>query len=302
LVKKNAELQLEIDDYKEQNPGITDVEISDDFKQSELIANFEEVKAEKIEVLELIDKVEQNCIRQTLENEIDEIQNNITTNNKTLKTCSQTINSLKLKERLSPIEKGQLTKKQNQKETVENELKTLKNDFTLKTSKLNSLKTPLRDKFSNDYQDFSKYVSRLLFSLLETSLPKVIFWNYSEEFVLQSETEFKELLNKESLDEISRPMTNIFRIGLETDSLSDIHDIIKTIQTDASERSRQQDIFNQNINRYIKGVWENYDQKLKISFEEHKIRIQFYDPDTKERVALTCKKEVRVLKHLFHFF
>lgn len=278
--EKVHETEMEIDLFKVNFSDGDDRKLEEDENYKILIDNLGKHNENHIELSKNIDKVEQYIAQNNLSNEINEINNKVDKVKNTLKSCSQSINTLILKENLNSVEKGQLTKKQNQKESLEKELEDLKKDLVFKEGTLKTINTPLKDKYSTDEKYFSKYVSRLLHETFETNLPKVIFWNYSDEFVLQSETKFDEILEKKSLNEIPRPLTNIFRVGLESNSIDDIHEIIKIIQENASERSRQQDIFNNNINRYIKSVWEDYDQELKISLEEHKIRIQFFDPKT----------------------
>lgn len=179
---------------------------------------------------------------------------------------------------LTPQEKGQLTKAENGYTTGLEKLDKKKTILEDIQNELHSLKVPLKEKYTDNTQELSFYITKLLENDLPFFLPQVVFWEHSKDFILQSKTKFEEILKAKSLTEISRPLLNIFRIGLEINSLNELKEKIKIIQNDDGERSRLNNFLDKRINKYIDEVWTDYDQDVKISLEEHQIRIEFFDP------------------------
>jgi predicted ATP-dependent endonuclease of OLD family len=234
----------------------------------------EELKIIKSEFNVDIDKLKLNI--ETLDKEIKRIKNNI-------KSYSTSVNALKIKEKLSVGEKSNLTK-------FKKSLQENRSLFTSKTNEVEKFKdelidleTPLVDKYINCKTLLETYITRLAKENLDSNKPEVIFWKYSPEFILNSSTLYEDIVSKNRLSEISRPLANIFRVGLNLQTLDDIKDTIKKIQSDEAERSKLIDRLNDNLNQHIKNIWGDYDQEIKIILEESRIRIQFYDPDYNER-------------------
>lgn len=146
---------------------------------------------------------------------------------------------------------------------------------------LEELLEPIENKYTKEITELNKFLSTITQPLLISFLPKVVFWEHSPNYILRSETLFSELLNKKDLNEISRPLVNVFRIGFHIKTLDELKTRIKEIQTDSSERTRYQETLDEKINEYISGVWADYDQEVKISLEKDQIRIQIYDPNRK---------------------
>ena len=94
---------------------------------------------------------------------------------------------------------------------------------------------------------------------------------------------FSDILSMASLDDVSRPLVNVFRIGLEVRSITDLHSVINDIQSKGNLRSKDEAILSRKVNEYIKSVWENYDQEIKISIEKERIRIEIFDPKLVEK-------------------
>lgn len=143
---------------------------------------------------------------------------------------------------------------------------------------LKSLKEPLSLKYTDDPNVLNKHLGSLFENVFRPLLPKVVFWKHSSSYILQDETEFREMNDAKSLDDISRPLVNLFRIGLGTNTLDDLKEKVAEIQNDSSERSRLQTRLNKNMEKYLKNVWPEYDQKINISLEQERIRVQFFDP------------------------
>jgi predicted ATP-dependent endonuclease of OLD family len=140
---------------------------------------------------------------------------------------------------------------------------------------IRALSETLRDKFT---ADASALAAQLSAEIDEDWLPKVVFWAYSDSFVLKGEYELANLVSAQSLDEIPRPLLNLFRIGLDVTTLEGLRETIREAQEDASERSRFQDRLNKRITEYLKNVWGEYDQEIRVALEKDRMRIQFLDP------------------------
>lgn len=138
---------------------------------------------------------------------------------------------------------------------------------------------PIDKKYTDNINELKSYFSSKLNQKLTSWLPKVVYWEHSDSYILESNTPFKDIIDKKSLDELSRPLVNVFRICLGIQTIDDLKNKILEIQQDESERSRLNDTFNRKFDEFLKEVWSDYDQKIKISLEEHQIRIQFFDPE-----------------------
>ena len=160
----------------------------------------------------------------------------------------------------------------------QNKLILLEKAILDKRQELESFNTPIEQKYTTNFQNFNEYISKELLPKIDSLLPKVVFWKHSNEYIIQSETQFDDLLKENDLNRISRPLVNIFRIGFNIKTIEDLKSWIKKIRTDPNERSRNEKKLNNSVNRYIKSVWEDYDQDIKISLEQDQIRIEIFDP------------------------
>lgn len=213
------------------------------------------------------------------EKELESIKEEINEILKLNDSFEKTRNTLKSKSgTLNPHEKGQLTKAENSYNTGLEKLEIRRNSLKEIEDEISSLKVPLEEKYTANVEELNFYLTRLLQSNLPSFLPPVVFWKHSKDFILQSKTNFEEILKAKSLAAISRPLLNVFRIGLEIDTLEELKKKINTIQNDDGERSRLNSFIDKRINKYIDEVWPDYDQDVKISLEEHQIRIEFFDP------------------------
>jgi predicted ATP-dependent endonuclease of OLD family len=141
------------------------------------------------------------------------------------------------------------------------------------------LNEPLENKYTSEISELNIYLDNLIQKHLLSYLPKVVFWKYSEKYLLASETRFSDLLDKTSFNDISRPLLNVFRIGLNIKTLEDLKIKIKEIQDDSNERSRLQKSLNKKINKFISRIWQDYDQDINITLEKEQIRIEIFDPE-----------------------
>ena len=150
---------------------------------------------------------------------------------------------------------------------------------------INSLEEPLRGKFTDNVQEVAKHLSSIETSLFQSHLPRVVFWQPNDDYILQGKTALKDLIDAKTLDGISRPLANLFMIGLGTKTLKDIKAKIYEIQRDSSEMTRAQEKLNKLVNRYLNTVWPDYDQEIKITLEQERIRVQFFDPSCDENAS-----------------
>jgi predicted nucleic acid-binding Zn-ribbon protein len=162
--------------------------------------------------------------------------------------------------------KKNLTKYESQLKIANQTRDSLINDIELVNEDLDI-------KYTTDINELNSYINDYLNASLVNSLPSVVFWENNENYTLQSETLFSEILEKENIDLISRPLVNVFRIGLGIKNFDDLKSSINEIQTDKNERSRIGDKLTQKVNKYIKGIWEEYDQKIRINLEQERILI-----------------------------
>ncbi|BBO32379.1 AAA family ATPase [Lacipirellula parvula] len=143
---------------------------------------------------------------------------------------------------------------------------------------LAALETPLTDWFTTSKADLNLQLGDALDSHFGSQLPRVVMWTHSDRYMLQGETDFGTMTTVEHLDELSRPLLNLFRIGLNLDTLEGIKETIGEIQSDGGQRTRYQTQINRRLKDYLKQVWPTYDQQLHISLEQERIRVQFFDP------------------------
>ena len=127
-------------------------------------------------------------------------------------------------------------------------------------------------------KELKNHLAPIIEGPINEFLPKVVFWEYDPNYLLQPETLFSELLDKEDLNDIPRPLVNTFRIGLKITTLENLKSKIREIQDVPYERSRLQKKLTKKINEYLKSVWSDYDQDILISLEKERIRVEIFDP------------------------
>ncbi len=211
-------------------------------------------------------------------NIIQQCENKITENELKSSELQIAIAELNKLASLDPGQKGDLTRKKNAINSLDKIIQNLKTEKQNTKKLLNDLQEPFEEKYTNDFSELNKYLPNIIHDTIKGFLPKVVFWEHSKDYILNSNTLFSDILDKTTLDTISRPLVNLFRIGLNIKKIEDLKSKINEIQEDDNERSRIEEILNEKINSYIQSVWIDYDQKIKISLEKERIRIEFYDP------------------------
>jgi predicted ATP-dependent endonuclease of OLD family len=164
---------------------------------------------------------------------------------------------------------------------ADNIISTNKNKIDENKSTSALLKESISEKFTNKKEVFVKFISDKLEDDLTSLLPRVVFWEYDEKYLQESRINLEELLQQKDFANISRPLVNIFRISFGIKSFDDIKAKIKEAQRDGNERSRISDQLTESVNNFLKNIWIDYDQKIKITIEENELRVAIFDPGKK---------------------
>ncbi|MBI2428841.1 MAG: AAA family ATPase [Ignavibacteriales bacterium] len=128
--------------------------------------------------------------------------------------------------------------------------------------------------------DFRKQISQSINQVLDRKTPSVVYWEYGKQYLLPSEITYDAFTKDDDPSSNSTPLYNIFMISdrLNIESESNLLAKIKEWKLDSSLRRRDSHILTEDINKYIKGIWKEYDQNLNIELEESKITIHINDP------------------------
>jgi len=210
--------------------------------------------------------------------EIEKDVLNISKHKENLATIKRKITEIKKLPALDDIQKKELTAETKKQSLSLSKIKALEENIKQKEKMLENLNKPLEEKYTSDIKEFNKYLGDVIYDTLYDFIPKVVFWEYSKDYILKSETLFDELLANDSLDTVSRPLVNVFGVGLEIKTIDDLHSRIVEFRNDANKRSKVEKKLNKEINNYIKSVWTEYDQEINITLEKDQIRIEIFDP------------------------
>jgi predicted ATP-dependent endonuclease of OLD family len=147
---------------------------------------------------------------------------------------------------------------------------------------LQLFKEPISEKYSDSNQEFVDFIYSETENILESLLPSVVFWEYNDKYLQKSEVVLKEILDSKDLSEISRPLLNIFRISYNINSITELQMKIKESQDDLNERSKITKKLTENINRFLKSIWTEYNQEILIRMEKDHLLFQIFDPSHDE--------------------
>lgn len=218
---------------------------------------------------------------QSYENIIKELEaNNATLNtlNDSLEKINNEILQLENTENRTPEQQTQLDGSRNKKKKTETQVNQTKTKIQDNHLFIKNFKLPIEEKYTENKSELFKHINHDISNLIEDFLPKIVFWEYSDNFLLQSEIPFSDIIEKNNLSDISRPLVNVFRIGLGIKNIDDLKLKINEIQNDQNERSRIETNLKTKINEYIKSVWTDYNQEMKITLEKERIRFEIFDP------------------------
>ena len=254
------------------------------------LSNENKQKQEKLEMLNSKKNELESCIKDfdfpklinSIKEEIKEKTSIVSELENELKTIEGNISELEDLETPNDEQKKELDAKNDEKLQLKSKILGHEEDRNQKEKQLEILNKPLGEKYTNDITELNNHLEEILNETLFDLLPKVVFWEHNKDYILQSETLFADILSKDDLNDVSRPLVNIFRVGLEIQNINDLHKRINDIQADPNERSKVDRTLNSKINKFIKSVWPDYDQDLNITLENDRIRIEVYDPRYKE--------------------
>jgi predicted ATP-dependent endonuclease of OLD family len=209
---------------------------------------------------------------------LDLIIKNELTNKSSLNT---ELESLKTIQSLTTAQSEKKTELEAQIKKAENIITINKNKIEENVNILTLLRETISEKFTSEKESFIIFILDKMKSFLSSLLPKVVFWEYNEKYLQESVVNLTELLQKKDLVEIPRPLVNIFRIGFEVNSIDDIKEKIKEAQADRNERSRISDQLTDSVNIFLKNIWADYKQEIRITIEENELRVAIFDPEKK---------------------
>lgn len=120
----------------------------------------------------------------------------------------------------------------------------------------------------------------LIKKALNNNIPCVVYWEYSEEYLIPSGITYDKFLEGNKPYEISRPLFNIFMIPkkLGINNEDDLSQRVATWKLDSSRRRKDAEIINEGINSYLKKIWKDNDQEFEVTLEANEITIHIRDP------------------------
>jgi predicted ATPase len=221
-------------------------------------------------------------IKNNLNREIISINNNLTQYKTELVVVEDSISELEKIETRTAEEEEKLVSQRLRKDQLITIISETEENKEKAEATLNEIEIPLNERYTSNLIELQNHLLNLLENDFTKYLPKVVFWEYSPKFILKSEYQFSEFLNYSNFDDISRPLLNIFRVGLEIKTFDELTSTIHEIQLNPNERSRLEKKMNLRINEFIKSAWQDYDQEVKISLEKDQIRIEIFDPKNED--------------------
>jgi predicted ATP-dependent endonuclease of OLD family len=120
---------------------------------------------------------------------------------------------------------------------------------------------------------------------LSAYVPQVIFWEFNDKYLLPSEIQYEVFLANDDPYNNSAPLFNMFLLSkaLRIANAEDLKSKIAQWKSDSGERRKDGSIITRTINQYIKQIWSDYDQELKVELEENKITIHITDPNSADQ-------------------
>jgi predicted ATP-dependent endonuclease of OLD family len=131
-----------------------------------------------------------------------------------------------------------------------------------------------------------EYIRKIIVSLLyqhfENKMPQVVYWEYDSQYLLPSDITYEAFIKDSDPYSNCAPLYNIFlisrRLGINDEE--ELIGKIKDWKKDSSIRRKDATILTEDLNAYIKKIWHDFDQSLKIELEETKITIHIHDPES----------------------
>lgn len=285
---QNIELNSQLDDINEKifdlYESIEDLETENESNSAEI----NQVKSQ-IESLEKNKKKLEERITFNVSAKIEDIESDIEIINEKKEEKENLITSkekeLKALTELDILDATQETKKTEIEKNItklKKEIGTFENEIEDLENQKESAQYSIVDKYTQDISEFDNLIRNFLEDDILGEIPKVVFWENDDEYILKSATKIETLLKAQNESTISRPLMNLFRISFDVKTLDDFKSILQKISKEGDYRSSAQKKMNKEVNKYIKNVWKDYSQELNISLEEHQIRVEIFDPEREE--------------------
>jgi hypothetical protein len=243
-------------------------EISDFTKSIQTISD--EIKNYKVPYV--INEIEKRNIT------LDSVIKNVTTNKSSL---NEELKKLKIIKDPTTIQSERITEIEGLIKKADNIISTNKSKIDENKKSLILLKETISEKYTDEKNVFVNFILDNINNDLISFLPRVIYWEYDEKYLQESIVNLEELLQQNDFTNISRPLVNIFRISFGIRSLDDIKAKIREAQGDGNERNRISDQLTESVNNFLKNIWTDYNQKIKITIEKNELRVAIFDPGKK---------------------
>ncbi len=135
----------------------------------------------------------------------------------------------------------------------------------------------------SNIENIKKVVTPFLNQFLDKKVPQVVYWEYDDAYLVPSEITYDVFIKADKPSENCTPLFNIFLLSSRL-AISDEAELIEKVtewKSDSSMRRKDSNIITEDLNKYIKRIWQDYDQNLRIELEETKITIHINDPESK---------------------
>jgi len=149
-------------------------------------------------------------------------------------------------------------------------------------------KTDIPDSVAQLFEPVNEeYIKKLfstpLYQFLENKLPQVVYWQYDQRYLIPSEITYAAFIAKNDPYSNCTPLYNVILLSQRL-RISDTDELIAKIsewEADSSLRRRDANIITEDLNLYIKRIWPDFDQQIRIELEESKITVHIRDPQSK---------------------
>ncbi|PKL35633.1 MAG: hypothetical protein CVV44_19060 [Spirochaetae bacterium HGW-Spirochaetae-1] len=173
------------------------------------------------------------------------------------------------------------------KEEIENKLNShsqLIKRLNHESMVIESLKdTQIKDRYIQlDQNILKEHLSIIINAIVIDLIPNVVYWIYSDQFLVPSDMTFERLMKNNAPWENCRPLYNIFKLTPDL-GITNENDLSKKIdlwKKDGSERERDKRSINRCINEYLKNKWPEYTQKIALNIESNRITAHIHDPES----------------------
>jgi len=152
-------------------------------------------------------------------------------------------------------------------------------------------------------ENFKKIVFDKIKATALSLLPKVVYWEFTDQYLIPSDITYDDFLSREQRNEVPSPLFNVFRLTskLNIRTLEELKVKSSIWQKDSAARKKDSYLLTQAINDYVKRIWKEYDQSIVISLEETKITFLITDPLSPEMNFYTMQERSQGFKTFVSF-